>query len=67
MKLDTEEKQLIERLLSIIAIKSRTGEIGVVHGADRFVSSQLILKKADFQKLESGIKKMGISPKMKKL
>jgi hypothetical protein len=42
-------------------IKSRTGEIGILHGADRFVSTNSILKKEEIEILDKVFNKAGLS------
>jgi hypothetical protein len=59
-KLTPEETVVLKAILAKLAIKSRTGEIGIMHGADRFVSSQLALKKPDRELLTSIAKKLGL-------
>ena len=43
----TEEAQAVRAALSTLVVKARTGELGVMHGAGRFVSTQRILNKED--------------------
>ena len=47
VKLTEQEAQAVRAALSAMVIKSRTGELGVMHGAERFVSTQRIFRKAD--------------------
>jgi hypothetical protein len=60
IKLTSDEVFILKAILSKLAIKGRTGEIGIVHGMDRFVSSQLILKKPERELLTSIAKKLGL-------
>ena len=56
---DSESKALA-RAIRHIVVRSRTGEIGITHGADRFVSTNDCFKKADIDQLESAFNKLGI-------
>lgn len=58
-KLSSEELKILGKVLSKIVIKSRTGELGIMHGADRFVSTQLLLKKEEIIALEQINLKIG--------
>ena len=60
IKFDEQELQMIALVLSKIAVKDRTGEFGLIHGANRFVSTNVPLKKAERQKLSSACRKLGI-------
>jgi hypothetical protein len=60
IKLTSDEVFVLKAILSKLAIKSRTGEIGITHGMDRFVSSQLILKKPERELLTSLGKRLGL-------
>jgi hypothetical protein len=47
-------------LLSKVAVRSRTGEVGIIHGANRFVSTHLCLSKAERALLGSVAVKLGL-------
>lgn len=66
VKLSSEELQLLRMIISPLVIKSRTGELGISHGMDRFVSSQVILKKKDLELLDSLAKKVGLGNGIKR-
>lgn len=59
--LSPEEADVLRCVLGAITVKGRTGEIGIVHGMDRFVSSQLVLRKAQREALDSLAKRAGLS------
>lgn len=59
-KLNSEETQILKRALSHLVLRSRTGEIGIHHGANRFVSTNDCFKKKDLEALDSAFKKVGI-------
>ncbi|MEM7402260.1 MAG: hypothetical protein AAF304_09965 [Pseudomonadota bacterium] len=61
--LNSDESQILGRVLSHLVLKARTGEIGIFHGMDRFVSTQDCLKKKDVENLESALAKIGINLK----
>ena len=58
-KLNAEEINALRLALSAIVIKERTGEFGILHGMDRFVSAQVILKKPARAALDSVMRKTG--------
>lgn len=60
-KLSTEELQILCAVIAPLVVKSRTGELGILHGAERFVSTQIILKKKDLYIMDSVEKKIGLS------
>ena len=39
VKLNEEEAYLLKEVLSRLKVRKRTGELGIMHGADRFVST----------------------------
>ena len=38
------QQKSLRKVLAAVAVRDRTGEVGVLHGLDRFVSAQVILK-----------------------
>lgn len=60
VKLTSDEIAVLRSVLSKFAIRGRTGELGVVHGLDRFVSANLILKKSDREALNTIASKVGL-------
>ena len=60
-KLTDEEIRLLRVVLAHLAIKTRTGELGITHGLDRFVSAGVALKKAERETLDATAKKLGLS------
>ena len=60
VKLTEQEAQAVRAALSAMVIKSRTGELGVMHGAERFVSTQRIFRKADRDALSAAARKLGL-------
>jgi len=65
VKLTAEEADVLRLVLASLAIKARTGEVGVLHGMDRFVSTQQILKKAERIALDAAARKVGLTAGMK--
>jgi hypothetical protein len=59
-KLNAEEAQAVRAALSVMVIKNRTGELGIMHGLDRFVSTQRILKKPERDALHAAARKVGL-------
>lgn len=60
VKLTPDEIAVLRCALSKLTVRGRTGELGILHGLDRFVSTQLILKKADRDALNSIASKVGL-------
>lgn len=60
IKVTTEEATVLKAVLARLAIRSRTGEVGIVHGMDRFISSQLILKRGERELLAVLAAKVGL-------
>lgn len=60
VKLNPEEVAVLRSALSKFAIRGRTGELSVLHGLDRFVSAQLVLKKSDRDTLNGIAAKLGL-------
>jgi hypothetical protein len=52
--------QAVRAALRAMVIKSRTGELGIMHGAERFVSTQVIFRKADRDALDAAARKLGL-------
>lgn len=59
IKIFEAELEILKLLLSQITIKNRTGEIGIMHGTERFVSTKIVLKKDGVQLLQQLAKKAG--------
>lgn len=60
VKLTSDEICVLRCTLAKLAVRGRTGELGVLHGAERFVSAQLILTKADRDTLNAIAAKVGL-------
>lgn len=63
--LSSEEVEILKLILSKLVIKNRTGELGILYGLDRFISTQICLKKKDREILNTLIKKAGIINEVK--
>jgi hypothetical protein len=61
IKLEEHEVEFLRTLLSQYVVKDRTGELGFMHGADRFVSTQLVLKKQHRNELKELYGKLGLA------
>jgi len=59
--LNDSEAKALARAVRHFVVRSRTGELGITHGADRFVSTNDCFKKADLDLLESALKKLGMN------
>ena len=60
LKLTEDETQALKAILSCLAVRDRTGELGLLHGADRFVSSQRTFTKPERLVIQSLAKKAGL-------
>ena len=58
--LNDPESKILARAVRHFVVRSRTGELGITHGADRFVSTNDCFKKTDLDQLESALRKLGI-------
>ena len=61
LKLTEDETQALRAVLSCLVLRDRTGELGLMHGADRFVSSQRTFTKPERTVIQSLAKKAGLS------
>jgi len=61
VSLSEEELKELKTVLSTIHLKERTGEIGILHGLDRFVSAKIILKKKEVEALDAIAKRCGLA------
>ena len=60
VKLTAEEAEALRVALSTLVVKGRSGELGIMHGADRFVSTQRIFRKKDREMLDAAARKLGL-------
>ncbi|HEX8522596.1 MAG TPA: hypothetical protein VF669_10100 [Tepidisphaeraceae bacterium] len=58
--LDGDEAEMLRVVLSTVVVEKRTGQIGIVHGAERFVSTQVVLKKEGRALLDKLARKVGL-------
>ena len=61
IKFTNDEVSVLRSVLSNIVIRKRTGEIGIIHGADRFVSTHLSLRKTERDLLNQVAIKLGLN------
>ncbi len=61
VKLTQAEVDILRLVLSKLCIRGRTGELGILHGMERFVSTQIVLKKPAIELLESIANKIGLN------
>lgn len=60
LKLTGDETQALKAILSCLVVRDRPGELGLLHGADRFVSSQGTFTKPEPAVIQSLAKKAGL-------
>jgi hypothetical protein len=56
----TQEEANADALRQLV-IRDRTGELGILHGMDRFVATAVILKKPERELLNAGARKIGLA------
>ncbi|MRX27922.1 hypothetical protein [Kangiella sp. HZ709] len=61
LKLTEDELEAIKIALSELVVQDRTGQLGIMHGANRFVSLHICLKKQHRTIFNSAYRKLGIS------
>ncbi|HEY8668315.1 MAG TPA: hypothetical protein VIL86_16820 [Tepidisphaeraceae bacterium] len=59
--LNDDEISALRTVLSQLVIRERTGEVGILHGLDRFVSTNVCLKKPQRAALDSALRKLGLN------
>jgi hypothetical protein len=59
--LTSEEADVLRRVLRTIAVRRRTGEVGVVNGVNRFVSTKQPLMQQDREVLNAVARKLGLT------
>lgn len=59
--LNDVESVVLARAVRHFVVRRRTGELGIMHGADRFVSTNDRLRRDDLTRLETALKKLGVS------
>ena len=67
INLTKDESDILKILLSQLVIKKRTGEVGIIHGAERFISTRLCLKTEHKEILNSAYQKLGASNSLKEV
>jgi len=67
VRLTEEEKEVLKWILEEIVIKDRTGSIGIMHGADRFVSMSFTMRKPTRIVLNSVYRKLGLANGIKEI
>lgn len=60
-KLNNEEISVLKVVLKQLTIRSRTGELGIIHGMNRFVSTNQTFKKNELEHLDEIAKKIGLA------
>ena len=56
-----EEANAVADALRQLVICDRTGELGILHGMDRFVATAVVLKKPEREQLNAGARKIGLA------
>ncbi len=66
-KLSAEELQILRVVIAPLVVKSRTGELGILHGMERFMSTHVRLKRKDLEVLDSLAKRIGLGDGIKRV
>ncbi|MBL9130828.1 MAG: hypothetical protein JNG86_06500 [Verrucomicrobiaceae bacterium] len=53
------EIEVLRQVLNQVVVLTRSGEVGILHGMERFVSTNVCLKKAQVEALQSAAKALG--------
>ena len=59
-KLNSDEADVLRSLLQSVVVRLRTGEVGIEHGANRFVGTALTLKAPERGVLDAIARKVGL-------
>ncbi len=60
LRLTGDEANALRAILSTLVLRDRTGERGVLHGLDRFVSTNRTFSKPQREAIESAVRKLGL-------
>jgi len=60
VRLSPGEAAALRTALSALVVKTRTGELGIMHGAARFVSTQRIFRRPELEALQTAARKLGL-------
>jgi hypothetical protein len=60
VKLTPEEAEVLRAAVSTLVVKNRSGELGIMHGANRFIATQRIFRKPERELLDAAARKLGL-------
>jgi hypothetical protein len=58
---NSDEALILKEVLKQISIRKRTGELGVLHGTDRFASNHTVFRKQHLEVLDTIARKLGLN------
>ena len=61
IKLDSDEIEILKRVINPLVVQKRSGQVGILHGMDRFVTTNVSLKESQKKVLEGIFQKLGLS------
>ncbi len=61
VRLAPDEVEVLRRVLRVCVIHRKSGQVGVLHGMNRFVSAHVSLRKQEREALDSVARKVGLS------
>lgn len=59
--LTDDEGELLATVLRQLVVRDRTGEVGIAHGAERFVGTSMCLRKPERRALDRVAEKLGLA------
>lgn len=60
LRFSEAEARALRAVLAAVTIRRRTGELGITHGLERFVSTQVVLKATQQTALDAAARKLGL-------
>jgi len=67
MTLDNQEQELLAAVMQQFVIKTNTGQLGIVHGAERFISTSIVLKKPQLKVLDQIYAKLSTEDEVRRI
>ncbi len=65
--LEQEETEILKAVLHLLKVQKRTGDLGIIHGANQFVSTNVRLRKNELHLLDKIASKVGLTSGLAKV
>lgn len=65
--LEQEEVEMLKAVLNLLNVQKRTGDLGIIHGTNRFVSTNIRLRKNELHLLDKIAAKVGLGSGLAKV